>query len=114
PGERRSLQRRELDPRRCRRLSEHHGARWRGLWSAGRPLLHRQGLVGAEADRARVLLRAGDQASSSASVQSQRAVATEATEATENTDECLCCPCGLWPAWSVACVVCGLSVAVSD
>ena len=69
--QRRSLQRRELDAGGGRGLSEHHRAGRRGLRPAGGHVVHRQGVDGAEADRARLRVRAGDQAPASATVQSK-------------------------------------------
>ena len=70
--QRRSLPRRELDARRGRRLSEHHRA-GRSVRAAGRHLVLRPRLERADADRARLRLRAGHEASAAARVPAHRA-----------------------------------------
>ena len=66
--QRRSLHRRELDAGGRRRLPDHHRARRAGVRAARRHLVHRRRALGRQADRARLRLRTGDEASASADV----------------------------------------------
>ena len=68
PRQRRPLHRRELDARRRRRLPLDHRASRPGIRIAGGDILHRHGVVGAEADRAGVCVRAGLEAAAGADV----------------------------------------------